>query len=276
VLGLLVIATGAMLPSIPSGAQTVLPLSDSQSPTNAEEAKIAYGIERGMPYSGTWITRHTTTLPDGQIKKDDNLRKVWRDSDGRTRDETTWTRFNGVVATVCRIEDPVAKVRYIWRTEPGRRTVVTETRFTMDKYAVTEIWPNPPSRPVESTPGATIVILRPGRQMNPGTRGEKLGPKYLNGVYAEGVRMVDPICTGADECKSGRTHNHISEIWNAPDLNLVIRMYLDDGLGFTEDSELKDIDRSEPDPTMFQPPSDLPRRQAPDSDPAWHESYGAD
>jgi hypothetical protein len=253
----------------------MLPAPGSQSPPNNEEGKIAYTIDRGMPYSDIWVTKHVTTFPDGQVKRDRNTSKVWRDSDGRTREDVTWTRFNGIVATVCRIEDPVDKVRYIWRIEQGRRTVVTETHFTMEDYVVTEVWPNPPSHPSETTPGATIVILRPKRQLNPSTRGEKLGPKYLNGVYAEGVRTVDPICSGEDECKSGQTHDHITEIWNAPDLNLAIRMYLDDGLGFTEDAELKNIDRSAPEPTVFLPPPDLPKRQAPPSDAVWSEAYGA-
>jgi hypothetical protein len=269
------LAIGIALIALACGAQTVLPPPGTVLPQDSKPGKILYGIDRGMPYSGIWITKHVTKFPDGQVVKEQNTRKVWRDSEGRTREETTWRRYTGALATVGRIEDPVAKVRYIWRIEPGRKAIVTVTHFTMEDYVVTEVWPNPPSHPSETTPGATIVILRPSRQLNPRTNGEKLGPKYINGVYAEGVRTVDPICSGEDECKSGQTHDHISEIWNAPDLNLVIRMYLDDGLGFTEDSELKNIDRPEPEPSVFVPPADLPKRQAPPSDAVWSEAYGA-
>ena len=269
------LAIGIALLALASRAQTVLPPPGTALPQDSNPGKIAYGINRGMPYSGIWVTRHVTKFPDGQVVRDQNTRKVWRDSEGRTREETTWRRYTGALATVGRIEDPVAMVRYIWRIEPGRKVIVTETHFTLDDCVVTEIWPNPPSRPSETTPGAIIVILRPSRQLNPVARGEKLGSKYLNGVYAEGVREVDPICTGEDECKSGRTHGHISEIWKAPDLNLVTRTSLDDGLGFTEDSELKNIDRSEPEPSVFVPPADLPKRQAPPSDAVWSEAYGA-
>lgn len=269
------LAVGIVLVALASRAQGVL-MSPMGPPQNSTPGKIMYGIERGMPYSGVWVTRHVTKFPGGQVVKDENTRKVWRDSEGRTRDETTWTRYNGVVATVGRIEDPVAKVRYTWRIEPGRKTVVTETHFTFDNCIVSEIWPNPPSRREETTPGATIVILQPRRQPNTRTRGEQLGPKYLNGVYAEGVRTVDAICTSGDECKAGRTHNHVSEIWTAPDLNMVVRTYMNDGLGFTEDSELKDIERSEPEPGLFLPPPDLPKRRAPETDAVWKEAFGAD
>jgi hypothetical protein len=264
----LAIAIGFTLRSFTAGAQTTLPPPGSQSPPNIEE-KIGYTIERGMPYSGIWVTKHVTKFPDGQLMKDQNTGKVWRDSEGRTREDVTWTRQSGVVATVCRIEDPVAKVRYIWRIEQGRKTVVTETHFTMDKYAVTEIWPHPPSHAMETTPGATIIVLRPTTRVNPGPNDQKLGPTYMNGVYAEGVRTVEPILAEP-------TRHRIDEIWSAPDLNLIIKTYLDDGNGFIEDSELKNIDRSEPDPSVFLPPSSFPKRQAPESDPVWREAYGAD
>jgi hypothetical protein len=269
------IAIGIALVALASRAQTLLPSPGTALPQDSKPAKTSYSIQRGMPYSGIWVTKHVAKFPDGQVVKDQNTRRVWRDSEGRTREETTWRRYTGALATVGRIEDPVAKVRYTWRIEPGRKAIVTETHFTMEDYVVTEVWPNPPLHPSEMTPGATIVILRPNRLLNLGARGEKLGPKYLNGVYAEGVRTVDSICTGEDECKAGRSHDHISEHWNALDLNLVIRMYLDDGQGFTEDAELKDIDRSEPETTVFLPPEDLPKRQAPPSDTVWSEAYGA-
>lgn len=247
----------------------VLPVPGSRARTNLEDAKIGYTIDRGMPYSGIWFTYHVTTFPDGQVKKDQSTRKVWRDSDGRTREETTWTRFNGVVATVCRIEDPVAQVRYIWRIEPGRRTVVTETHFTWDKYAVSEIWASPPAHPVDTPPGALIVILTPSKQLTSNPGEQKLGPTYMNGVYAEGVRTVEPL-------PSDPSRHRVQETWSAPDLNLFIKSYLEDGYGFIEDTELKNIDRSEPDPAVFDPPANLPRRLAPESDPVWREPYGAD
>lgn len=218
-----------------------------------------------------------TKFPDGQIVKDQNTEKVWRDGDGRTREDTTWTRYNGVVATVCKIEDPVGKVRYIWRIEPGRKTVVTETHFTMDKYAVTEIWPNPPSYPTGASSGVTIIVLRPQHtSINAAQGEEKLGPAYMNGVEAEGTRTVEPIPRHQGNNQSEHTVYRIDEIWFAPALDIYVKTYLDDGFGFTEDHELKDIDSSEPDPSIFFPPSDLPIRQAPESDPVWSEPYGAD
>jgi hypothetical protein len=248
----------------------VLPVPGTHMPRGFDAGKIAYTIDRAMPYSGIWVTRHVTTFPDGEIQRDRSTRKVWRDSEGRTREDTTWTRKSGAVATVSHIDDPVAKVRYIWRIEPGRKTVVTETHFSFEDYSVTEIWPNSPSHPVEEHPGVTIVILSPAAtRLNPNPNEQKLGPTYKNGVYAEGVRTVEPF-------PSDPNHHRVEETWQAPDLNIFIKCYLDTGDGFIEDSELKNIDRAEPDPSTFVPPPGLPKHRAPASDPAWKESYGAD
>jgi len=262
----------------PFGADAqVLPAPGTPVPQDSGQAKIGYTIERGMPYSGIWVTKHVTKFPDGQIVKDQNTQKVWRDGDGRTREDTTWTRYNGVVATVCKIEDPVGKVRYIWRIEPGRKTVVTETHFTFDQYAVTEIWPNPPAFPTGAPRGAKIITLRPQqRRTNTAQGEEELGPTNINGVEAEGTRTAEPIPPHHGNNQSDRTVYRIDEIWFAPSLNMYVKTYSDDGLGSTEDSELKDIDSSEPDPSIFFPPSDLPLRQAPESDPVWREPYGSD
>lgn len=45
-------------------------------------ADKADAIERGMPYSGVWVTRHVTKYPGDQVVKDENTKKVWRDSEG--------------------------------------------------------------------------------------------------------------------------------------------------------------------------------------------------
>lgn len=267
---MLAIASGVILGSFAAGAQTVTPMPGSQPSRTTNEAKIGYTINRGMPYSGIWVTKHVFTFPDGQVQKDQNTRKVWRDSDGRTREEDTWTRrIGGDVATVYRIEDPVAQVRYIWRIQQDRQTIVTETHFNLEKYAVAEIWPNPPTHQNENPTGKTAVILGATRLADPNSHEEKLGPMYMNGVYAEGVRSVYPVQSDPD-------HRRVEETWEAPDLNLFIKSYLDTGTGTIEDSELKNIDRSEPDRSMFVPPSDLPRRRVPESDPVWSEGWGDD
>ena len=98
----------------------------------------AYTIQRGMPYSGVRVVQHVTIFPGGFRKEEGSSTKEWRDSEGRTRKDVTWTDASKGVVTVCVIEDPVALVRYIWKVGATEKTVVTETRYKMEGQ-VTEV-----------------------------------------------------------------------------------------------------------------------------------------
>lgn len=250
----------------------VLPAPGTPVPEDAQAVR-AYTIERGMPYSGLRVTQHVLTLPDVSRHEDGSTTREWRDSEGRTRNDITWTPPTGEKVTVCQIDDPVALVRYIWKTGAAEKTVVTETHYKMDGQ-VNEVWPSPPTHKLEAKPGSTIVLLTPARNLEANTRDETLGPEYINGVYAEGSRSVEAIPPGRGGNSTDHSLNRIDEIWMAPDLNTVVKTFLDDGLGFTERTELKNIDRSEPDRSIFLPPSGLPKREAPESDPVWKEPIG--
>src|SRR5690242_1113142 len=122
------IAIGISILPCAAGAQApvkTLPAPGTPMTKNSKMVR-AYAIQRGMPYSGVRVVQNVTIFPDGERNEERASTKEWRDSEGRTRQDTTWTRRNGQVVTVCQIDDPVALVRYIWRLEPPRKTVVTE------------------------------------------------------------------------------------------------------------------------------------------------------
>jgi hypothetical protein len=274
------IAIGIAVAPCLGGAQVVvmgppvLPAPGTVMPPASKEVR-AYTIQRGMPYSGVRVVQHVTIFPDGHRKEGGSSTKEWRDSEGRTRKDVTWTENDSIneVVTVCVIEDPVSLVRYIWRVETARKTVVTETHYKMEGQ-VTEVWPNAPGHKIEPKPGVTIVTLRPQQNLNADSNEKTLGPEYINGVYATGTRSVEAILPRGGGNETDHPVNRVDEFWMAPDLGMVVKTFLDDGSGFTERSELKNIDRSEPEPSVFLPPAGLPKREAPESDPVWSEPYG--
>jgi hypothetical protein len=271
------IAIGIAVAPCLAGAQLVtgppiLPRPGTVMPSDSKMVR-AYTIERGMPYSGVRVVQHVTIFPDGYRKEEGSSTKEWRDSEGRTRQDVTWTDAIKGVVTVCVIDDPVSLVRYIWKVETAQKTVVTETHYKMEGQ-VTEVWPAARDHKIEPKPGVTIMTLRPQRDLNADSNDETLGPEYINGLYATGTRSVEAILPGKGGNGTDHPVNRIDEIWMAPDLNMVVKMFLDTGLGFTERSELKNIDRSELEPSVFLPPAGLPKREAPESDPVWSEPYG--
>jgi hypothetical protein len=268
-------AIGAQVTSCtPGPGQITCTLAPGTPIPQGSKPMRGYAIERGMPYSGVRVVQNVTIFPDGSRKEDGSSTKEWRDSEGRKRSDVTWESLDGSDVTVCQIDDPVALVRYIWKVGTTAKTVVTETHYNMDDGIVSEIWPDPvhEHRP-EPGSGMAIVVLRP--QGNPNRTNETLGPEYINGVYAEGSRSIEIIPPGKGGYGLDHPVKRIDEIWMSPDLKMVVKTFLDDGLGSTESIELKNIDRSEPDPSVFQPPPGLPKRQASESDPVWKERIGA-
>lgn len=262
---------GAQLTSCIAGSgQTICtPVQGSPIPPDSKPTR-AYVISRGMPYSGVRVVQHVNVFADGNRSEDESSTAEWRDSEGRQRSDVTWKGPDGSDVTVCQIDDPVALVRYIWKVGGTAKTVVTETHYKMDGI-VQEIWPDPVHEHREPGNGVAIVMRRPPE--NPNSTNETLGPEYINGVYAEGSRSIKIFPPGA----FGTDHpvKRIDEIWISPDLKMVVKTFFNDGLGSTERTELKNVDRSEPDPSVFQPPAGLPIRQAPESDPVWKETIGA-
>src|SRR5215510_15026508 len=82
-------------------------------------------VVKGAPYSATAITEHIQTLQDGNQIIRKNESKLYRDSEGRTRNEQsleTIGKWNsgGKADQLTSIADPVAKTRY--SLDPGART----------------------------------------------------------------------------------------------------------------------------------------------------------
>jgi len=254
------------------GQATCTPTPGNLAPLDSKPRQL-YVIARGMPYSGVLVVQHVTIFPNGFRKEDGSSTKEWRDSAGRERSDITWKGPDGNDVTVCQIDDPVALVRYIWKVGETVKTVVTETHYTMADGIVEEIWPDP-MHEHKPEPGSGVAIVVLGPQRDPNTTNETLGPEYINGVYAEGSRSIEIIPPGPGGYGTDHPVKRIDEIWMSPDLKMPVKTFLDDGLGFTESTELKNIDRSEPDPSVFQPPPGLPKREAPESDPVWKETIG--
>src|SRR5690606_33516253 len=109
----LVLQSGALAPA--SGVVNVI----------SGEARVVGEVVTGKPYSADSITETIQTLADGNRIVSTNTSRIYRDSEGRTRQEQTLTRLGSWAAgeqpvTLVTIDDPVAKVS--WFLDPERRT----------------------------------------------------------------------------------------------------------------------------------------------------------
>lgn len=169
----------------------------------------------GAPYSGQVTMEEAANLSDGsRVVRSTKSWKVFRDSEGRTRDENSPT---GGLRPTLEIADPVAGYVYTLDT----------TRHIAERRKL------PPVR-----------TLRPaGQPPQTGPQAQSLGMKTIEGLAVYGsVRNVLP---------DGST----AESWWSPALNISLQSK-NTRLGTEYTTQITNILRAEPDPSLFQVPAD--------------------
>lgn len=193
------------------------------------------------PFSASFSTRSTRVLSDGNRIERSTTGSFARDGQGRTRREMTlpaigpWAASGKTPPHVIVIRDPVGRRQYI--LDPDRKTA-------------RRVW------------GLQGRRFRPGvgpRGMR-GMEGRKdvtttsLGTKTINGVKAEGTRYTRTIPAGA--IGNEKPIAITAERWYSPDLHVtVMTRRSDPRLGETV-FEMTNIQRQEPDASLFKVPSD--------------------
>lgn len=223
-------------------------------------AGVPRRVVKNAPYSATTITETTQTLADGNRIHHTETGKIYRDSEGRVRNEQTLAGLDafaphGAAQQVVFINDPVAGLSYALNVH--------------DKTYTKSIW----------TPGGRRGGQPGGRDRNAGGRGdavnggppggrfgrgpqdagqnvktESLGRRTFAGMQADGARTTITIPAG--QMGNEQPMQIVSEVWHSPDLQTtVFSKHLDPRLGEIV-LRLVDINRSEPALALFQPPAD--------------------
>ena len=202
----------------------------------------------GAPYSGQEVTEETQTLSNGNVISRKVTVNVYRDSSGRTRTERTMTgggpgqtETAATPRTVVTIHDPVAGTT-------SELDTTSKTAHTM----------NMPGRG-NGGPRANAAVNngnRPGRgpANDPNVTTENLGMQTVNGVQANGTRVTRTIPAG--RIGNAQPIQMVTETWRSPDLQVPVMVKTTDPRRGTTVTQLTNITRSEPDPTLFQVPSD--------------------
>ncbi len=207
------------------------------------------GIEAGFggktvtnaPFTATFSTQTTQSLSDGNQIQRTTSGTFARDSQGRTRRDFTlssigpWTASGNSAPHVVIINDPVAKVQYI--LDPDKKTA-----RKVPSPPANWRGPNdapPPNGSPQTPKDATTVDL---------------GTQMIAGVSAQGTRITRLIPAG--EIGNAQALSITSERWLSPDLHTEVLTKRSDPRTGSALFQLTNIMRQEPDPTLFQVPSD--------------------
>jgi hypothetical protein len=204
----------------------------------------------GAAFSATFSTQTTQTLADGNQIQRSTTGSFARDSQGRTRRDMTlpgigpWAASGKTAPHVIFINDAVAGTQYI--LEPDR------------KIARTVQGPHRGHRhggPASSGPAAQGGPWNHQKDVVT----TSLGTQTINGVAAEGTRYTRTIPAGA----IGNQNPIVitTERWYSSDLQMVVLSKRSDPRTGATVTQLTNIQRSEPEASLFQVPSNYTVKQ---------------
>lgn len=187
---------------------------------------------KGAPYAATAVSEIVQTLGNGAKITRKTTSLLYRDSEGRTRREQTFSNIgpfaaSGAAPRLTFINDPVAGVYY--ELDPGKRS----------------------ARKITLRPGPAPMPPPPSSSK---AKKESLGTQTIEGVEAEGTRTTIVIPVG--EIGNDRELEIVSERWYAPALRIVVLSKHSDPRMGEHTYRLTNLNRSEPERTLFEVPSD--------------------
>jgi TonB family protein len=232
-------------------------------------------LVKGAPYSAEAVTESTQTLADGNRIVNKSTTRLYRDSEGRTRREQTLRSigpfaYAGEPPQTIFISDPVAQMSYVLdvRTHTARKMPSYRFEVTVPVPAESGKQPAqpgtvPPTPPERSENRDYVMTTTPAARDGykveyfggaKRTKTESLGKQTIEGVEAEGTRMTVTIQAG--EIGNVLPIDVINERWYSPELQTVIMTKQSDPRFGETVYRLANIDRSEPDKSLFQVPAD--------------------
>lgn len=238
-------------------------------------SQVYPGVQNS-PYTVTKKNTSLQKLADGTTLTRSSVTTEVRDSQGRTLVKNVSDQPNSAHRfTSYVVEDPTANTHCTWMS-PGKEATcmhLPERRGGMSAL----LRPAPPSG--ASNPGGPVAISGMGSgfgtvtgsigsfvtaevmggpaagadpNLRPSMQHESLSGKTINGIYAEGVRLTQTYPVGY--FGNDRPIVVVHETWTSPDLKIIVLSTSDDPRIGTRTTEVTNVDRSEPDPALFQVP----------------------
>lgn len=268
-----VLSLAAITPAQEARTTTVTRATDMK--VSAEIiASSSTKVVKGAPFSAEAISESVQTLTDGNKLNRSVTHKLYRDGEGRfRREEVSDANSNGGTMMrgfqVISIFDPVAGVRYM--LDPVAKTARSFGVPNVNVEGAVIVNGQPMSAAtriqLETTAataagaGRSQVVVLPSiattsenGSTSSGGKTESLGTRMIEGVEAEGSRTTTTIPAGA--IGNERPIEMVYERWYSKDLQLIVYSKHSDPRFGEQTYRLTNINRSEPDRSLFALPAE--------------------
>jgi hypothetical protein len=201
----------------------------------------------GAPFSAVQVSSSQQVLANGNVINRQTQTNLFRDGQGRTREEMNITRPDGTTVSHVTIHDPVAGV--MRDLNPQTKTA-HEAKFRMGEGP----GGRNPGGATSADGASNNRAMRAGsRASDPNVTTENLGAQTINGVSATGTRITHTIPAGAEG--NSLPIQVIHETWVSDDLKVAVMVKHSDPRTGTTTTQLTNIVRAEPDATLFTVPA---------------------
>lgn len=232
-------------------------------------------LVKGAPYSAQAVTEMTQTLGDGNRIVNSSSAAVYRDGEGRTRREQTLKAIGNFSAhaeafETISINDPVAGLAYV--LEPHSHTARKIQGFRMEAGSAGGFKMNSPGGESTNftfsrTPNGEVQLksgtaegkMREQQKERKDFRKEDLGTQTVEGVSAVGTKTTITIPAG--QVGNERAIEIVDEHWYSPELQTMVMTRHSDPRSGETVYRLTNINRAEPDPSLFAVPTDYTLRE---------------
>jgi hypothetical protein len=209
-------------------------------------------VVTGAPFSAIAVSETTQTLADGNHISRKTQSNIFRDSQGRVRRESTLQAIgalapSGEKKSFVSISDPVAGTHYVLHPDtktaeqlPGRGGISAAIKGHIE--------------------GKVQAHVRDAVAEGTLTK-EDLGTQTMDGVSAQGTRFTHVIPAG--EIGNEKPITVVREVWYSSDLQMMVMSKRSDPRFGETTYSLTNLQRDEPDASLFKVPSDYTVTQGP-------------
>jgi len=229
---------------------------------------------KGAPFTATITNESVQTLADGTHITQSSNGSTVRDSQGRTRQDVPLPSVGNLSATdaphLVIIQDPIAGTSYTlnltdktaWKNPmppsgmPGGVNVSTTAVSSNAVFVRAGDGPPPPDMALPPPPLASQIFIQKRLAEEAGdVTTEDLGTQTIEGVQVTGTRTTQTIPVG--KIGNDRPIVITTEVWTSPELKTTVLSKRNDPRMGEQTFKLTNIQRAEPDSSLFAVPSDF-------------------
>jgi hypothetical protein len=225
-----------------------------------------WGAVKSLPFSATETTTREQNLSDGTVIKSTVEVQLSRDSEGRLRAESALKpdASGAAQGRIVTLWNPNDGKGITWITGNPSATFASVTHLPESQLSnFLSTLSTTPASGTRTSLRRSLASPLASAQSSANLQTESLSEQSVAGVLATGTRTTQVVPAGTVD--NDRDFTVVSETWTSADLKTTVRQVSSDPRTGTVTTELSNVDRSEPDASLFKAPTNVRVAELPET-----------